>query len=228
MQKIGRYCIRKKIGQGAMGVVYLAVDDLINRQVAIKTLRGDQPKDDTDYLKALELFMQEARIVGQLNHSHITTIYDMGVQNGVPFIVMEFIDGCTIKALIARQVVLPLAEKVGFIIMVARALHYAHQRGILHRDIKPANVMILKNKLPKITDFGIARMMEGGGSASGLIGGGGILGTPLYMSPEQIRGEVLDPRTDIFSLGVLAYEWLSGQKPFQGEDQEARFRSVLT
>lgn len=209
-----------------MGVVYLALDDLIHRSVAIKTLRTDRLSDDAAYLKALDLFMQEARIIGQLNHSHITTIYDMGVQGGVPFIVMEFIDGCTIKTLIARQVAFPVREKLSLIIMVARALHYAHQRGVLHRDIKPANIMILKNRLPKITDFGIARIMQAGtGNLSRA--DGEVLGTPLYMSPEQIRGEVLDQRSDIFSLGVLAYEWLSGQKPFQGRDQDERLRAVL-
>ncbi len=227
MEKIGRYCVRKKLGQGAMGVVYLALDDLINRQVAIKTLRNDRLKDDADYLKALDLFMQEARIVGQLNHSHITTIYDMGVQDSEPYIVMEFIDGCTIKDLIVRRAAISVADKIGLLVMVARALHYAHQRGVLHRDIKPANVMILKDQLPKITDFGIARIMQVAGSNM-MISEGGVLGTPLYMAPEQIRGEVLDQRSDVFSLGVLAYEWLCFQKPFQGSNQQERFRAVLT
>ncbi len=226
-QKIGRYVVRKRIGQGAMGVVYLAMDDLIHRPVAIKTLRTDRLRDDAAYLKALDLFMQEARIVGQLNHSHITTIYDMGVQDGVPFIVMEYIDGCTVKTLICRRASFSERDKLGLVIMVARALHYAHQRGVLHRDIKPANIMILKNRLPKITDFGIARIMQTDAGNLAQVEGG-VLGTPLYMSPEQIRGEVLDQRSDIFSLGVLAYEWLSGQKPFQGRDEVERFRAVLT
>ncbi len=227
MEKIGRYCVRKKIGQGAMGVVYLALDDLINRQVAIKILRSDRLENDAAYLKALDLFMQEARIVGQLNHSHITTIYDMGVQDAVPYIVMEYIDGCTIKDLIVRRARMALADKVGLLVMVARALHYAHQRGVLHRDIKPANVLVLKDRLPKITDFGIARVMQAAG-ANLMVAESGVVGTPLYMSPEQIRGEVLDQRSDVFSLGVLAYEWLCFEKPFQGATQEERFRAVLT
>ncbi|MDH4320063.1 MAG: serine/threonine-protein kinase [Desulfobulbaceae bacterium] len=227
MEKIGRYCVRKKIGQGAMGMVYLALDDLINRQVAIKILRSDRLENDAAYLKALDLFMQEARIVGQLNHSHITTIYDMGVQDTVPYIVMEYIDGCTIKDLIVRRARMSVADKVGLLVMVARALHYAHQRGVLHRDIKPANVMILKDRLPKITDFGIARVMQAAG-ANLMVTESGVVGTPLYMSPEQIRGEVLDQRSDVFSLGVLAYEWLCFEKPFQGTTQEERFRAVLT
>ena len=227
MEKIGRYCVQKKVGQGAMGIVYLALDDLIHRQVAIKTLRSDRLKNDAEYLKALDLFMQEARIVGQLNHSHITTIYDMGVENNAPYIVMEYIDGCTIKDLIVRKAELSVKDKVGLLVMLARALHYAHQRGVLHRDIKPANVMILKDRLPKITDFGIARIMQTTGTNL-MVAESGVLGTPLYMSPEQIRGEVLDQRSDIFSLGVLAYEWLCFQKPFQGADQEERFKAVLS
>ncbi|MDH3393856.1 MAG: serine/threonine protein kinase, partial [Desulfobulbaceae bacterium] len=154
MNKIGRYSVREKIGQGAMGVVYLAEDDLIKRQVAIKTLRTDRFTDDEDHRAALDLFMQEARIIGQLNHSHITTIYDMGVQNNAPYIVMEFVDGCTIKDLISRKASTSLRDKLGLLVMMARAFHYAHQHGILHRDIKPANVMILKDWLPKITDIG--------------------------------------------------------------------------
>ena len=226
MDKIGRYSVREKVGQGAMGVVYLAEDELIHRKVAIKTLRGDRFKDDEEYRAALSLFMQEARIVGQLNHSHITTIYDMGVHEGAPYIVMEFIDGCTIKDLIARKASTSLQDKLGLLIMLARAFHYAHQRGILHRDIKPANIMILKDWLPKITDFGIARIMQAAGNSM-MKDNGEVLGTPLYMSPEQIRGKVLDQRSDVFSLGVLAYEWLSYQKPFYGATQKDRFRAVL-
>ena len=226
MNKIGRYSVREKVGQGAMGVVYLAEDDLINRKVAIKTLRSDRFTDDDDYKAALDLFMQEARIIGQLNHSHITTIYDMGVQDGSPYIVMEFIDGCTIKDLISRKAATSLRDKLGLLVMLARAFHYAHQHGVLHRDIKPANIMILKDWLPKITDFGIARIMQAAGNNL-MRDDGEVLGTPLYMSPEQIRGKVLDQRSDVFSLGVLAYEWLVYQKPFQGATQKDRFRAVL-
>ncbi|MDH3360105.1 MAG: serine/threonine-protein kinase [Desulfobulbaceae bacterium] len=226
MQKIGRYTIREKVGQGAMGVVYLAEDDLISRQVAIKTLRSDRFKEDDEYRAALDLFMQEARIIGQLNHSHITTIYDMGVHDGAPYIVMEFIDGCTIKDLISRKAATSLEDKLGLLVMLARAFHYAHQHGVLHRDIKPANIMILKDWLPKITDFGIARIMQAAGNNL-MRDDGEVLGTPLYMSPEQIRGKVLDQRSDVFSMGVLAYEWLVYQKPFHGATQKDRFKSVL-
>jgi serine/threonine-protein kinase len=228
---IGRYQVLSKIGQGAMGEVYLALDKLIHRKVAIKCMRLDRNKDGQARKKAIESFFHEARIVGNLNHSHITAVYDMGIQDQSPFIVMEFIDGKNIKELIREKISFPLQEKISLITMVARALHYAHQRGVLHRDIKPANIMILnKNRLPKITDFGIASVMDRSsfGRKEQTIDETGLIpGTPLYMSPEQIQGEQLDRRSDIFSLGVLAYEWLSGIKPFTGKDLDARLQSVL-
>ena len=229
---IGRYRIVRQIGLGAMGEVYLAHDELIHRQVAIKRMRVDRCKDGQRRQKAMEFFLHEARIVGNLNHSHITAVYDIGVQNNAPYIVMEYIEGDNIKELIRDKAAFSIEEKLSLIAMVARALHFAHKRGILHRDIKPANIMILKqSRLPKITDFGIARVMDT--SSFGCIEGnidekGLIPGTPLYMSPEQIRNEELDKRSDIFSLGVLAYEWLSGEKPFAGQDLNDRLQSVLT
>ncbi|HIJ78996.1 MAG: serine/threonine-protein kinase [Desulfobulbaceae bacterium] len=228
---IGRYQVLGKIGQGAMGEVYLAQDKLIHRKVAIKCMRLDRNKKGAARKKAMESFFHEARIVGNLNHSHITAVYDMGIEEQSPFIVMEFIDGKNIKELIRDKTPFPLQEKISLIAMVARALHYAHQRGVLHRDIKPANIMILnKNRLPKITDFGIASVMDisSFGQREETVDETGLIpGTPLYMSPEQIEGERLDRRSDIFSLGVLAYEWLSGQKPFQGKDLDARLQAVL-
>ena len=228
---IGRYQVLGKIGQGAMGEVYLALDKLIHRKVAIKCMRLDRNKDGRSRKKAIESFFHEARIVGNLNHSHITAVYDMGVQDQSPFIVMEFINGKNIKELIKGKIAFSLQEKLALITMVARALHYAHQRGVLHRDIKPANIMILnKNRLPKITDFGIASVMDissFGHNEKTIDETGLIPGTPFYMSPEQIQGEQLDRRSDIFSLGVMTYEWLSGKKPFIGKDLDARLQAVL-
>ncbi len=230
-KQIGRYRILKKVGQGAMGVVFLGFDELIKRKVAIKSLRVDKNLRPAARQKAIDSFLHEARIVGNLNHSHITSVYDMGIQDGAPFIVMEFLDGKNIKELLQAKIKLPLAEKLTLLAMVGRALHYAHQRGILHRDIKPANIVILgKNHLPKITDFGIARVMDissFGQREKTIDEDGFIPGTPLYMSPEQIRGDELDQRSDIFSLGVLAYEWLSGQKPFTGKNLNAKLQAVL-
>lgn len=229
---IGRYRIVRQIGLGAMGEVYLALDELIHRKVAIKRMRVDRCKNEQKRQKALESFLHEARIVGNLDHSHITAVYDIGVQNGAPYIVMEYIEGDNIKELIRGKAAFSSEEKLRLIAMVARALHFAHKRGILHRDIKPANIMILQqSRLPKITDFGIARVMDTssfGCIESNIDEKGLIPGTPLYMSPEQIRGEELDTRSDIFSLGVLAYEWLSGEKPFAGQDLNSRLQSVLT
>ena len=229
---IDRYRIVRQIGLGAMGEVYLAHDELIHRKVAIKCMRGvEHSRSETTRQKTSEAFLHEARIVGNLNHSHITAIYDIGVRSGAPYIVMEYIEGENIKELILNKPPFSIQEKLSLIAMVARALHFAHKRGILHRDIKPANIMILKQaRLPKITDFGIARVMDAssfGNIESSIDVEGFIPGTPLYMSPEQVRSDELDKRSDIFSLGVLTYEWLCGQKPFGGKDLNARLNSVL-
>lgn len=229
---IGRYRVVRQIGLGAMGEVYLALDELIHRKVAVKCMRVDRCKDEQKRQRALESFLHEARIAGNLDHSHIAAVYDIGVQDNAPYIVMEYIEGGNIKELIRGKAPFPIEEKLSLIAMVARALHFAHKRGILHRDIKPANIMILKqSRLPKITDFGIARVLDTAsfGNIEGNIDEEGLIpGTPLYMSPEQIRGEELDTRSDIFSLGVLAYEWLSGERPFAGQDLNGRLQSVLT
>ncbi|MEE8483610.1 MAG: serine/threonine-protein kinase [Nitrospinota bacterium] len=229
LKNVGRYRIEKKIGQGAMGVVYLALDDMIDRRVAIKSLRMDRLKTEDERKNARELFFHEAKVIGKLNHSHITAIYDMGVHDGSPYIVMEFVDGLNIKETVDENVKFTLKQKLNLISMVARAIHYAHQRGILHRDIKPANIMILANLAPKITDFGIARIMDAAasGAAKAPDEEGVIMGTPHYMSPEQIRGGELDRRSDIFSLGTLMYEWISGQKPFASKGLKELLRSIL-
>lgn len=229
---IGRYRIMGQIGLGAMGEVYLAHDELIHRKVAIKCMRVDRCKNEQTRQKVMESFLHEARIVGNLDHSHITAVYDIGVRGNAPYIVMEYIEGDNIKELIESGTLFSNEEKLRLIAMVARALHFAHKRGILHRDIKPANIMIVRqSRLPKITDFGIARVLDVasfGRFEDNIDEEGLIPGTPLYMSPEQIRNEELDTRSDIFSLGILAYEWLSGQKPFEGKDLDARLQSVLT
>lgn len=228
---IGRYRVEQKLGQGAMGVVYLGRDELIDRRVAVKSIRLDKIKSAAERKKAHDLIFQEARIIGKLSHSHITAIYDMGIQDENPYIVMEYVEGETIQSLIKKGNVLPASEKLKIVVMAARALHYAHQRGILHRDIKPANIMVLPILSPKVMDFGISRFME---SATGTPPAaasqdeeGIILGTPNYMSPEQIRGKELDQRSDIFSLAILSYEWLSGQKPFVGADLKDLLKSIL-
>jgi len=232
-EKLGRYRIEQVIGQGAMGTVYQAYDAVIQRKVAVKSLRLEYFPGREERRRAAEFFLREARVVGNLAHSHITAVYDMGMQGDLPYIVMEFVAGRNLKELIADGNTFPLPEKLALLAMVARALHFAHQRGVLHRDIKPANIMILEaSRSPKITDFGIARVLDPGALGVACPAGVGdeetrIPGTPLYMAPEQIRGERLDPRSDLFSLGILAYEWLSGRKPFTGPAIKDQLQAIL-
>ena len=231
---IGRYLVKKKVGQGAMGVVYLGYDEMIDRKVAIKYLRIEKIKNDEERNKIVDLFFKEAKIIGKLNHNHITSIYDIGMHSDFPFLVMEFVNGRTIKEYISKKIPIPIDNLLLLLSMIARGLHYAHLRGILHRDIKPANIMITPTNYPKIMDFGIARIMDTSKLPSEQEGNGKVetekgfvLGTPHYMSPEQIRGKELDARSDIFSLGVMAYEWISGKKPFNGKNLQEVITSII-
>ncbi|GMT42506.1 MAG: hypothetical protein IEMM0002_0917 [bacterium] len=226
----GRYRIKKQIGQGAMGIVYLAYDDMIDRLVAIKSLRLDK-SDEEERKRVRELFFREAKIIGRLSHSHITAIYDMGEQDDRPYIVMEYVNGKTIRELIESGDAFSLQDKLKLLSMAARAFHYAHQRGIIHRDIKPANIMILPNNTPKIMDFGIAGIRESAARPAANDADreeSVILGTPAYMSPEQVRGRRLDARSDLFSLGVLAYEWIGGKRPFPGGNLKEILTAVVS
>ncbi|MCB2181777.1 MAG: HDOD domain-containing protein [Desulfobulbaceae bacterium] len=224
-----RYCIEKLLGKGSMGYVYLAYDNNLTRKVAIKMLRLDRLHSDDEKKLARNYFLQEARVTGNLNHGHITTVYDIGIDKGSPYFIMEYIEGENLQEHMDKRLNFSLPEKISIISMVARALSYAHQRGIIHRDIKPTNIMILKNRLPKITDFGIARVMEAKAlpHLKKLVPDGGFFGTPRYMSPEQIMGKKLDNRTDIFSLGVLAYHWISNEIPFKGANVTEVLKAVL-
>ena len=230
-QIIGRYRVEKVIGKGAMGLVYRGYDDMIDRVVAIKSLRLDRLRSKKDADKVRDLFFREAKTIGKLNHSHIAAIYDVGLLEGNPYLVMEFVDGKTIKDLIKSGAKFKLGEKLQLLSMIARALHYAHQRGVIHRDIKPANIMILPNRSPKIMDFGIASVTE---SLSDGWGGGPeeeqgiILGTPGYMSPEQILSKKLDQRSDIFALGVLAWEWTASKRLFPGKNMKEVLTAVIS
>ncbi len=233
MKKIGRYIIEEKIGQGAMGEVYRAQDFHIYRNVAVKTLRLSKFHTEEEKKQARALILKEARITGQLNHGHIATIYDMGIHEGIPFLVMEYIKGKNLKELTAQKAAFSLKEKLNIISLVAQALHYAHQRGVMHRDIKPANIMILENGTPKITDFGIASLdrhqkrSEPTEDANAIVQEDIPLAcTPRYMSPEHLSQTTYDGRSDIFSLGVVAYEWISGLRPFSGGDMQKAMQAV--
>jgi len=216
LSRLGRFEILSELGKGAMGVVYLAKDPSIGRLVAIKTIRasaGDE--DDSESREFRERFMREAQTAGILSHPNIVTIYDVGEDkdSGVSFIAMEYIEGKTIKAMLVEKANFAPDQIADIIGQVGEALDYAHRKGIIHRDIKPANIMITTDGKVKITDFGIAKV-----ASSNLTTTGQFLGTPNYMSPEQVTGAPVDGRSDIFSLGVVLYEMLSRRKPFAGEN----------
>ncbi len=212
VHRIGRYEIIETLGRGAMGVVYLALDPLIDRKVALKTLRVDL--DDELASEFRERFLREARAAGRISHAGIVTIHDVGEdpESGLVFIAMEFIKGQDLKQLMASGRRFRPSEAARIAAEVAHALDYAHSLGVVHRDIKPANIILTPDGSPKITDFGIARV-----ESSNLTVEGQFIGTPNFMSPEQITGREIDGRSDIFSLGVVLFNLLTGQKPFAGE-----------
>lgn len=209
-QTVGRYEVIGELGRGAMGVVYKAQDPTIGRVVAMKTMRLDTHGLETEDM--LRRFKNEARAAGLLNHPNIVTIYDAGEQDGMFYIAMEFIEGTTLHSMLAEQRVLPPEEVIKIARQVCRGLDYAHAGGIIHRDIKPANIMITAKGTVKIMDFGIAK------AGGGMTNTGQVLGTPNYMSPEQVKGKQLDGRSDLFSFGVMLYEMLTGEKPFIGQN----------
>jgi len=228
---VGRYRIEEELGRGQAGVVYRAFDTAIERVVAIKCLRDAAPKlgpGGTHILKGVQF--EEAKVIGQLNHPHITTVYDMGNANGLSYIVMEYVQGETLKARLAQTRADPASvpQVLGTIVMVARALHYVHQRGILHGDIKPANLIITPRGTPKIMDFGIARRSAANRPASfSLAGETEVWGSPGYVAPELVASNEIDARADVFSLGVVAFEWLAGRKPFQGDSFESMLKALM-
>lgn len=210
---LGRYQLVAELGRGAMGVVYKGEDPKIHRTVAIKTVRlSDFDEDLLQEMK--ERFFREAESAGLLTHPNIVTIYDCGEEHDLAYIAMEYLQGEDLEAYTNPANLLPLTESLSVVAQVAGALDYAHAKGIVHRDIKPANIMRIKESGDvKVTDFGIARIATSSKTKTGV-----ILGTPSYMSPEQVTGKKVDGRSDIFSLGVVLFELLSGQKPFKGED----------
>jgi len=201
-----------------MGTVYLGRDPLIQRTVAIKSMRygnGD------DIAMSRTRFFREAEAAGGLSHPNIVTIYDVGEDRGTAYIAMEYLDGCDLSSHCGRVDLLPHTEVSRIARDVALALNYAHERGVIHRDIKPANIRISSAGHVKVTDFGIARLSDLSCTYAGT-----ILGTPNYMSPEQISGEIVDGRADLFSLGIVLYELLTGYKPFKGDSIAAVMNSI--
>jgi serine/threonine protein kinase len=207
-EKIDKYQILSVLGKGAMGIVYHAYDPVVKRDVAIKLLSAIG-SEETELISRFE---REARLAGSLRHPNIVTIYDLGHYEGRPYICMEYLVGRDLQAVIKQRVELTFEQKVEIILQIAKGLDAAHTKGIIHRDIKPANIRLQEDNTVKIMDFGIARM-----GTSELTRSGYIIGTLQYMSPEQISGDQLDPRTDIFSSGVIAYELFTYNNPFNGE-----------
>ncbi|MEO8192054.1 MAG: protein kinase [Acidobacteriota bacterium] len=218
--KLGRYEVMSELGKGAMGIVYLAKDPVIGRMVAIKTIRASSMAgdDDSESREFRERFVREAQTAGILSHPHIVTIHDIGEdpETSTSFIAMEYIEGKNLKSLLAERAPFSYDQIAEMIAQVAEAIDYAHRKGIIHRDIKPANIIITTDEKVKITDFGIAKV-----ASSNLTTTGQFLGTPNYMSPEQVSGAPVDGRSDIFSLGVVLYELLTHRKPFVGENLTA-------
>ena len=224
-KKIGKFEIIGELGRGAMGVVYRGKDPFIGRTVAIKTITGNF----TDNPDLLERFYREARAAGGLQHPNIVTIYDMGEDNGTPYIAMELLEGDDLSHMVEKekeeggQNPLPASIKLNYIVQVCRALEFAHKRNIVHRDIKPGNIVVTNDGTVKVVDFGIARLTDTSSTSSGM-----LIGTIDYMSPEQIRGEKVDGRSDIWAVGVMMYEILTYTKPFQGGNITAVMFAIVS
>ncbi len=209
--RLGRFQVLAELGRGAMGVVYRAEDTTLGRTVAVKTIALTGAKEERDVHEAR--FLQEARAAGRLSHPAIVTIYEMGREGDIAFMAMELLEGTDLRELIHGGQLTP-SQSVTIAAAVAEGLAYAHEHGIVHRDVKPGNIMVLPDGRVKIMDFGIARLREPTVKTQT----GVLLGSPQYMAPEQIVGQPVDHRADLFSLGLVLYEMLTGVKPFAGED----------
>lgn len=219
MMTYGRYQIIEELGKGSMGIVYKAHDPQIDRLVALKVLRQDRLTSD-DFIHR---FLKEAKAIGRLSHPHIVTVYDVGEDHGTIYIAMEFLEGRPLNQVMGERR-LGLREIIEIGIQAAETLDHAHQKGIVHRDVKPSNILLQTSGQIKITDFGIAHIEDP--SASVQTQAGEILGTPAYMSPEQVMSRPVDGRSDLFSLGIILYELATGKRPFGGENLAAIFNSI--
>ena len=213
MRSLGRYALTEEVGRGSMGTVYRASDPLIERVVAIKTI--DLARLDDGSLEPRARFLREAKAAGRLSHPGIVTIFDVGELEDIAFIVMELVEGRSLKDILDRGEPIPLAAALAILVQTADALDFAHRHGVVHRDVKPGNVMLTRHGTVKITDFGIARIDQTKRTRTGI-----LVGSPGYMSPEQLSGKAIDGRSDVFSLGSLLYELATGRGPFDAERPE--------
>lgn len=220
--KLGRYELLYELGRGAMGVVYRARDPRINREVALKAIPLQDEFEPDELELARARFFREAEMAGRLSHPNIVTIYDAGEDQGIAYIAMELLRGHHLVEYTTSTRLLPAAIAIEIMARVAEALHYAHQNQVVHRDIKPANMMFdpQRGEL-KITDFGIARLTDAGRTRTGV-----VLGTPSFMSPEQLQGREITGRSDLFSLAVALYQLLIGQLPFRGDNMPALMMKI--
>ncbi len=220
---LGRYEIQEVLGKGAMGTVYKGLDPAIDRLVALKTIRLDAVAEESEVQELKERLVREAKAAGKLSHPNIVTIYDVGHEGDLQYIAMEYLEGYTLEEIIKRQVVLNYKIVAKLMVQVCDALDYAHDRGIVHRDIKPANIMVMNNFQVKVMDYGIARLE----TSASMTQTGIAMGTPNYISPEQLQGKPVDRRSDIFALGVVLYEFLTHEKPFRGENLSQLIYNII-
>src|ERR1700731_3707590 len=211
--KAGRYEIIGELGRGAMGVVYKAMDPVIGRTVAVKTIRLSEEGTGLTRPELLDRFQTEARAAGLLTHPNIVVVFDAGEEDGLYYIIMELVEGRSLQALLDDGHSFPLPRVLRIMEQACSALQFAHERNVVHRDIKPANLMLTGDDTVKVTDFGTAKILQFGTVQQTTH----VMGTPSYMSPEQVKGRPVDGRSDLFSLGVLLYEILTGEKPFPGQ-----------
>ncbi|MBN1270975.1 MAG: serine/threonine protein kinase [Candidatus Aminicenantes bacterium] len=222
MERIGKYDVIRELGKGAMGIVYEARDPDLKRDVAIKTIRFDLFPEENQREILMKRFMNEAQAAGRLSHPNIITVYDIGRQEDMTYIVMQYIKGMSLQSIMASKKKVAYSNILNIMEKACLALDYAHEKGIVHRDIKPGNIMMSEEGEPFIADFGIARV-----ETSTMTQTGTIMGTLSYMSPEQIEGKKVDGRTDIFSLGVILYELLTGKMPFEGDNVSTTIYKIM-
>ncbi len=226
LKSLGRYKIQGVLGKGAMGLVYDGLDPNLNRRVAIKTILTRKLDEEAARMIAVR-FEREVRAVARLNHRNIVQVYDFGTEGDLAYIVMEHIEGKELKDHFDANERYDLGTIFRLMAELLDALHFAHEAGVIHRDIKPANIMIDAEGHAKLTDFGVARVNEPEGDQAEATKVGTVVGTPSYMSPEQIQGQKVDRRTDLFSAGIVFYQFLTGKKPFEGTQWELAKKIIM-